>query len=113
MELRDKVARAICSELTNDPECLMLCNRDYQIADAAIAAVQEAGWQDIGDDFPHLPVLVSRPDGDGLRYTPTTAFNDATGVWRVFRSEGGMQPLPFVPTHFMPLPPPPFEGTKT
>ena len=41
MELRDKVARAICSELTNDPECLMLCNRDYQIADAAIATVQE------------------------------------------------------------------------
>jgi len=74
---------------------------------SALPAVD--GWLLIGEDFPHLPVLLSRPDGDGLRYTPTTGFNDATGVWRVFRSEGGMEPLPFVPTHYMPLPAPPIE----
>jgi len=78
------------------------------IADAiaAVTALPDA-WRPIEDDFPHSPVLLSRPDGDGQRYTPTTGFNDATGVWRVFRSEGGMEPLPFVPTHFMPLPSPP------
>lgn len=60
-------------------------------------------WQEIGEYPPHLPVLVSRPT-DRVRYTPTTAFHDATGVWRLFRSEGGRKPLPFVPTHWMPLP---------
>lgn len=48
-------------------------------------------------------VLVSRPTNH-LTYTPTTAFRDAVGIWRVFRSEAGMTPLPFKPTHWMPLP---------
>ncbi len=53
-----------------------------------------------------FPVLVSRPP-DGFISTPTTAFKDVTGVWRVYRSEGGNTPLPFEPTHWQYLPRPP------
>lgn len=68
------------------------------------------GWQPIERMTGHPVVLVSRPTGR-LRHEATTAFLDATNVWRVFRSEGGMTPLPFEPTHFMPLPEPPREGS--
>lgn len=63
-------------------------------------------WSPISDYCDHGVVIVSRPD-DKLYYEPTTAFLDATGVWRVFRSEGGSARLPFEPTHFMPTPPRP------
>lgn len=74
------------------------------------ARLLDEQWQLIGEDPPYKPVLVSRPR-DKVIYTPTTAFYDATGIWRVFRSKGGMQLLPFEPTHWMPLPPVPSQVT--
>lgn len=67
------------------------------------------GWRDIETHKGCHAVLVSRPTGREV-YAPTTAFLDATGVWRVYRSEGGMTPLPFTPSHWMPLPAPPAEN---
>lgn len=67
-------------------------------------------WQPIASHHCHSAVLVGRPS-DNLIYTPTSAFLDVTGVWRIFRSEGGMTPLPFEPTHWMPLPEPPKVGS--
>ena len=63
-------------------------------------------WSPISDHSGNGVVIVSRPD-DKLYYEPTTAFLDATGVWRAFRSEAGSARLPFEPTHFMPTPPRP------
>lgn len=60
-------------------------------------------WLPIEKYSGHSVVLVSRQDGEFF-YTPTTAFLDATGVWRVFRSKGGMTPLDFEPTDFQYLP---------
>lgn len=64
---------------------------------------RSAGWRDIATYEGCHAVLVSRPTGREV-YAPTTAFMDVTGVWRVYRSEGGNTPLPFAPTHWMPLP---------
>lgn len=69
-----------------------------------------SGWMDIADVTGVFPVLVSRP-ADRYIYTPTTAFKDVTGVWRVYRSEGGNEPLPFEPTHYQFLPPAPEATT--
>jgi len=63
-------------------------------------------WRPIADAHDCSVYIVSRPD-DQFCYEPTTAFKDAGGTWRVFRSEGGMEPLPFEPTHFLPTPPRP------
>lgn len=60
-------------------------------------------WRPISEVADGFVYLVSRPD-DRYYYEPTTAFIDATGKWRVFRSEGGCDPLPFEPTHYMKLP---------
>ena len=74
---------------------------------AARACACACPWQPI-ETAPGLPVLVSRPNDSRYFYTPTTAYRDAIGVWRLFRSSpGGMQRLPFTPTHWMPLPDPP------
>ncbi len=67
---------------------------------------QVGRWQDIATHSGHGAVLVSRPT-DKYFYEATTAFVDATGVWRVFRSIQGMAILPFVPTHWQALPAPP------
>jgi hypothetical protein len=71
----------------------------------------EDGWLPIEQHTGAFPVLVSRPT-DREVYKPTTAFVDATGVWRVFRSEGGNTPLPFVPTHYQELPAPPVSASE-
>ena len=63
------------------------------------------GWQPI-ETAPGLPVLVTRPT-DRYVFIPTTAFRDATGAWRLYRSPGGNMRLPFTPTHWMPIPEPP------
>lgn len=42
-------------------------------------------WRPI-ETAPGLPVLVSRPNDSRYFYTPTTAYRDAIGVWRLFRS---------------------------
>lgn len=69
----------------------------------ALSCLAGEGWRPISELDSLNPVLVSRPT-DNFVYTPTTAFKDATGVWRLFRSPGGMQKLQFAPTHFRPLP---------
>lgn len=74
-------------------------------ARACAPACPDHGWQPI-ETAPGLPVLVSRPT-DRYVFTPTTAFRDATGVWRLYRSPGGSMRLPFTPTHWTPLPEPP------
>jgi hypothetical protein len=61
-------------------------------------------WRPIESYEGHGAVLVSRPTTAREAFSATTAFFDATNVWRVFRSKGGMTPLPFKPTHWMPLP---------
>ena len=61
-------------------------------------------WRPIENYEGHGAVLVSRPTTAREAFSATTAFFDATNVWRVFRSKGGMTPLPFKPTHWMPLP---------
>jgi hypothetical protein len=63
-------------------------------------------WEPIETYEGRGPVLVSRPTVREI-FTPTAAFLDVTGVWRVFRSEGGNWPLSFQPTFWMPLPKPP------
>jgi hypothetical protein len=79
----------------------------FDTADACLILLrQQQGWQQMATHKGHGPVIVSRPS-DELAYQATTAFLDVTGVWRVFRSEGGMTPLRFEPTHWMPLPSPP------
>jgi len=99
-----------------DQPDMMLVSRD-ELQNIVLAAVSDAmltaappppaqGWQPIDKLVGHRPVLVSRPT-DSQVYTATAAFLDVTGVWRIFRSEGGMTPLPFEPTVFQPLPTPP------
>jgi hypothetical protein len=63
-------------------------------------------WRPINTHNDHLGVLVSRPS-DRVMYGPHAAFKDATGVWRILGSVGGMTKLRFEPTHWMPLPEPP------
>ncbi len=77
---------------------------------AAARADGERQWQPIST-APGLVVLVSRPK-DKFVYTPTTAFRDATGVWRIYRSVGGNLPLSFEPTHWQPLPQPPIDQAR-
>lgn len=55
-------------------------------------------------------VLVGRPAYSSDQFGPATAFKDVTGVWRVYLSCGGMDPLPFEPTHYMLRPDPPAEA---
>lgn len=78
--------------------------------DAVEAAQAADPWSQIADYDGCGVVLVSRAP-DKLYYQPTTAFRDAGGTWRVFRSEGGMAELGFEPTHFMPTPPEPVAAT--
>jgi hypothetical protein len=75
-----------------------------------VTLLNEREWQPI-ETAPGCAVLISRPT-DKLMYRPTSAFRDATGVWRVFRSDGGNTPLPFEPTHWMPLPYPPASESE-
>lgn len=49
-------------------------------------------------------VLVTAKNKYGAWREPVSAFNDATEVWRVLGSRGGMTPLSFNPTRFMPMP---------
>ncbi len=65
------------------------------------------GWLPIETHLGHCAaVLVCRETPTEQRRA-TSAFMDATGVWRLYNSEGGMTPLPFDPTHWQPLPAPP------
>ena len=79
---------------------------DAEVAIAAMPPAIGEQWRPIAEYRGYGAVLVSRPS-DRLAYSATTAFLDMANVWRVFRSEGGMTPLPFVPTHLRPLPAPP------
>lgn len=84
-----------------------------QIARAAVARAEQAqgvegGWLPIETPPPRsLPTLVSRPAYSADQFGPVAAFVDVAGVWRVWLSEGGDSPVPFEPTHWRPLPPPP------
>lgn len=79
---------------------------------AILSALRREEWQGIEThDGTCFPVLVSRVE-PGLHVATTAAFVDVCGTWRVFRSEGGMCELPFSPTHWRPLPPPPTKGTS-
>lgn len=68
-----------------------------------------AGWQDISTHDGHAAAIVVRV-GRGHWYGPAIAFVDVAGIWRVASSPGGDAQLMFVPTHWMPLPPPPAES---
>jgi hypothetical protein len=63
-------------------------------------------WQPIAEyDVKHcMAVLVTAKNRYGAWREPISAFNDATEVWRVLGSRGGMTPLSFTPTMFMPIP---------
>lgn len=76
-----------------------------------LAALPKQGWLPISEVDDSFPRLVGWPRSryENSRFDPTTAFKDAAGVWRVLYSKGGMEPVPYRPTHYMPLPPPP-EG---
>lgn len=54
-----------------------------------------------------LAYLVTAKNRYGAWRGAVSAFMDATGVWRVLGSRGGMTPLSFSPTYFMLLPSPP------
>lgn len=56
-------------------------------------------------------VLVTAKNRYGAWREPISAFNDATEVWRILGTKGGMIRLPFTPTRWMPLPPPPEADT--
>lgn len=78
-----------------------------KFAKAALSIIEEGmvivpGWQLIETHQGHGPVLVGRVPDECI-HQPTTAFLDVTGVWRVYRSVGGMSELPFEPTHWMSL----------
>ena len=75
-------------------------------------ALEAQGWQPIETHSGCAAVLVSRPTTEREAWSATSAFMDATNVWRVFRSKGGMTPLPFKPTHWQPLPFPPLQEPK-
>ena len=55
------------------------------------------------------PVMLGCVASNGLAGMRCSGFLDATGVWRVLYSEGGSRKLPFAPTHWAPLPPPPYR----
>jgi len=119
-EARERLAAALVHRLVKFAKAVetasqrerigLLLDHAHEAADAILALLSpEQGWRDVGEVKCGRPVLVSRAE-DGMHFTPTTAFIDATGVWRVFRSEDGMEPLPFVPTHWQPIPAPPTKG---
>lgn len=77
---------------------------------AALAhqAPGEDAWRPIEEHEGNgLPIMLGRVASDGLAGMRCSGFLDATGVWRVLYSEGGCTELPFIPTHFRPLPNPP------
>lgn len=77
-----------------------------------VLSIMQPKWTPIDENIGHLVVLVTRETTKYDRFTPTTAFKDATGVWRVFNSVGGMTRLPFDPTLYMDVIEPPKEQNK-
>ncbi len=66
------------------------------------------GWRAIEPNADYgFPILVARPAYSADQFGPVTAFKDVTGVWRIYLSEGGSDPVPFEPTHWMERPAPP------
>lgn len=78
----------------------------YETTTVYPPVIEKDDWRDIGTYQGCPVVLVSRPT-DHFVYTPTTAYRDATGVWRVFGSHANATPLRFTPTHWQALPNPP------
>lgn len=63
-------------------------------------------WQTI-DKAGYSAYLVTAKNRYGCFREPISAFKDATDVWRILGTRGGMTRLSFNPTHFSPLPEPP------
>lgn len=101
MELRDKVAAALAP-------CLERAHNEFQLADAAIATVQEARWQDMDDWCKNQAAQIT---SFSEHYIMDGGDLDAPDYrLRLGRHQAFMQMRSFI--HGATKPPPPFEGMK-
>jgi hypothetical protein len=87
----------------NDDNWGVIKPREAIAAMLAFAADAPPRWKGIESYLGHKAALVGAWNGYGV-FVTGAAFLDATGVWRVLHSEGGMSEMPFEPTHWLPLP---------